>query len=266
MYLNNGRCINSFQLERYLLWVDNLDEGAVRKLLYPDDPQDVPRAIALMSAVIKLSRIDPKKHAQERNEEPPNVNVIADFDALRILGHILDNVLQPYINVNLSLSEQVTHLSRAAHILYASYHEQRRRLMPNQLYYDCQSMIKTAIFNIAKQQKLDPSAKFSLLDLGDDALELEFAYLRMSGGHHSAVNYRQALDRLGAARDIGGVLCRQPDLAHGHRRLNLTRSESVDHISRAHWVGDTVVSNCNLPSSWRQGKEDTLKILETTQL
>ncbi|KIJ12468.1 hypothetical protein PAXINDRAFT_14669 [Paxillus involutus ATCC 200175] len=88
--------------------------------------------------------------------------------------------------------------------------------------------------------------RFSLLDLGDDALELEFAFLRMTGGHNNSVNYRQALDRLGAARDIGGVFAHQPDIATGHRRLNLSRAEGVDHISRAHWVGDTVVGHCNL--------------------
>lgn len=81
--------------------------------------------------------------------------------------------------------------------------------MPNKLYYDSQSMVKTAVMNIAKQQKLDSDTTFSFLNLGDDALELLFAFLRMSGGHNNAVNYRQAVDQLGAARDIGGVFARQ---------------------------------------------------------
>ncbi|KIK91425.1 hypothetical protein PAXRUDRAFT_149520, partial [Paxillus rubicundulus Ve08.2h10] len=100
--------------------------------------------------------------------------------------------------------------------------------------------------NIVKQQKLDSTACFSLLDLGDDPLELEFAFVCMTEGHNNAANYHQVIDRLGAARDIGGVYTRNPDIAHGHHRLNLTRTEAVDHISHDHWLGDTTAGNCDL--------------------
>ncbi|KIK76389.1 hypothetical protein PAXRUDRAFT_36925 [Paxillus rubicundulus Ve08.2h10] len=250
MYLNNGRCINSFLLERYLPMVEGIDDVSAWKLLYPDDAQDVPQAVSLMKAIISLSHLDtvlPGLGAG--NGVPLDANTITDFNAIRILGHILENILQPYINVHLSLSKQVCHC-----------------MMPNQLYYDPQSMVKNAIFTIAKQQKLDPSECFSLLDLGDDVLELEFTFLRMTGGHNNAVNFRQALDRLGAARDIGRVYACQPDLMHGHRRLNLTWTEGVDHISHAHWVGDTVSGHCDLPSCWRKGQDTALNILKASRI
>ncbi|KIJ12467.1 hypothetical protein PAXINDRAFT_14668 [Paxillus involutus ATCC 200175] len=166
MYLNNGRCINSFLLERYLTMIDGIDEAATCKLLYLDDPQDVPRAVSLMRAVITLSQIDPVKWALNSDDPYPNADKIADFDALKIIGHILDNLLQPYTNVNLTISEQVVHLSCFAHLLYASYRNQHRRLMPNQLYYDSQSMVKNAIFTIAKQQELDSAAPHYVPNLG----------------------------------------------------------------------------------------------------
>ncbi|KIK97226.1 hypothetical protein PAXRUDRAFT_766452 [Paxillus rubicundulus Ve08.2h10] len=215
MYLNNGQCINSFLLKRYLTMIDGIDEAATHKLLYPDDPQDVPHAVSLMRAVITLSQIDPVKWALNSDDPYPNADKITDFDALKIIRHILDNLLQPYTNVNLTISEQVIHLSCFAHLLYASYRNQRHRLMPNQLYYDSQSM---------------------------------------------------ALGHLGAAQDIGGVFARQPDIVTGHRCLNLSRAEGVDHISRAHWVGDTVVGHCNLPTSWNQGKNKALNILKASQI
>ncbi|KAG9309782.1 hypothetical protein JVU11DRAFT_10156 [Chiua virens] len=71
--------------------------------------------------------------------------------------------------------------------------------MPNQLYYDSQTLVKNVIFCIAKQQCLDASQPFFLLDVGDDAIKLLFAFLRMCGGHNSALNYKQAIDRLRAA-------------------------------------------------------------------
>jgi hypothetical protein len=58
--------------------------------------------------------------------------------------------------MSLSLSKQITSLSRLAHLLFACYHDQHRWFIPNQLYYDVQLMIKTAVFNVAKQQQLDP--------------------------------------------------------------------------------------------------------------
>ncbi|KIJ12684.1 hypothetical protein PAXINDRAFT_28538, partial [Paxillus involutus ATCC 200175] len=216
--------------------------------------QDVPRAVELMSAMISLGRMDPTLPPFTSIGTLPSADILADFEAICILS----GILQPYINIRLSLSEQVTHLSHFSHILYASYQEHCRRLMPNQLYYDSQTMVKNVIINVTKQQKLDPSVCLSFLDLGDDPLELEFAFLRMTGGHNNAVNYGQAIDRLGATRDIGGVYACNPDIAHGHRRLNLSRKEGVDHISWAHWLGDTVTGHCNLPTSWLQGRKEAL--------
>lgn len=43
--LNNGRIINAMMLLRYLIWLPAHDEASITKLLHPDDPQDVPRAI-----------------------------------------------------------------------------------------------------------------------------------------------------------------------------------------------------------------------------
>ncbi|KAG2129459.1 hypothetical protein DEU56DRAFT_915172 [Suillus clintonianus] len=266
MFLNNGRCINMSMLQHYLVWIDGIDEARAQKLLYPDDPQDVPRAVELMSAVIKLAAVDPTKPPFTPLGAQASVDLIADFDAIRLLGTLIHHILNLFINASLSLSEQVVHLSCFSHLLYACYRSQRRALMPNQLYYDMQTLTKNAIFCIAKQQKLDASASFSLLDLGDDVLELQFAFLRMCGGHNSVVTYRQALDHLGAARDIGGVYARNPDLTHGHWCLNLKCADGVDHISSSMWVGDMVTGHCDLPHSWCEGRDKAIDILKHSQI
>ncbi|KAG2132414.1 hypothetical protein DEU56DRAFT_739455, partial [Suillus clintonianus] len=263
MHLNNGRCINSSMLERYLSWVDGVDETRATKLLYPD----VPRAVELMKAVISLSELDPTKPPHTPEGTFPHVDTVADFDAIKILGHILRSLVDPFINITLSLTEQTILLSRLAHLLYACYHNQRRSFMPNQLFYDTQTLVKNAVFCIKKQQNLDLNAPFTLLDTGDDSLELLFMFLRMCGGHNSAINYKQSLDRLGATRDMGGVYARNPDIAHGHHHLNLTsRTESVDHINRSMWLGDIISGHCNLQSAWKQGCYEAVELLHVTQI
>ncbi|KIN93961.1 hypothetical protein M404DRAFT_169661, partial [Pisolithus tinctorius Marx 270] len=147
LYLDNGRCINTFLLERYLPWVKGMDDDTVTRLLYPNNPQDVPHAIELMTALIKLGNIT--------QPHDLDINTAADVDALHFLSQVLWCLVDPYINIRLSLSEQVVHLSCFAHLLYASYRNQRRRLMPHQLYYDLQTMVKAVVINIAKQQKLN---------------------------------------------------------------------------------------------------------------
>ena len=88
----------------------------------------------------------------------------------------------------------------------------------------------------------------------------------MSGGHNNTFNYRQIIDRLCTVHDIGDIYSHNPDICHGHRCLNMNRKESVDHISRATWVGDTIAANCDLPSCWSQGRENAMEILKKSKV
>ncbi|KAF8834209.1 hypothetical protein BDN67DRAFT_1016735, partial [Paxillus ammoniavirescens] len=80
------------------------------------------------------------------------------------------------------------------------------------------------------------------------------------------MNYHQVLNHLGITRDISSVFYCNPDIATGHCCLNLSCTEGVDHISCAHWVGDTVVGCCDLLTSWNQGKVKVIEILKTSQV
>ncbi|KAG1842416.1 hypothetical protein F4604DRAFT_1938847 [Suillus subluteus] len=127
-------------------------------------------------------------------------------------------------------------------------------------------MVKNATFSLAKQQSLDPHAHFYLGDVGDDPLEILFGRTHMIGGHNSACSYAQAIDRLGAAKDIDGVFKHHPELDPGHQRLKLTRHEGVDHINCEIWKGDITAGRCDLPLAWRKGRNAALSILSMSQL
>ncbi|KAG1784491.1 uncharacterized protein HD556DRAFT_1451724 [Suillus plorans] len=233
--LNNGRVINTMMLSRYLVWLPAYDEASVMKLLHPDDPQDVPRPLNLVS--------------------------------ITLLSNLIESILVPFINTKLSLTEQVQSLSCYAHLAFSIFRVHRHLFMPFQLYYDTQTSVKGVVFNIAKQQLLDLRASFFLGDCGDDRLELMFGRSRMIGGHNSGCSYAQALDRLGAAKDINTVFKRHPELDPGHQRLSLgKRIEDVDHINRLMWKGDIISGHCDLPSVWRQGREMAVAILTSSQI
>ncbi|KAG1761169.1 hypothetical protein EDD22DRAFT_954319 [Suillus occidentalis] len=239
------------------------EEAAVTKLLYPDDPQDVPRAVELMLAIIEFS--NSQLHISN-DSFSMDIDTRADVASINLLSKLLESILMPFIHVDLSLSQQFEHLSRYSHLAFSFFHAHHRSFMSYQLYYNTQTMTKNAIFCLAKQQSLDPYSPFFLGDVGDDPLKLLFGCTRMIGGHNSACSYAQALDRLAAAKDINGVFKCHPELDPGHRRLKLTRHEGVDHINREIWKGDIISSRCDLPLSWRKGHDDALSILTTSQL
>ncbi|KAI6003279.1 hypothetical protein F5J12DRAFT_893920 [Pisolithus orientalis] len=261
LMLNNGHHINVKFLPQYLTWLDGCDCIKAQKLVYPDDPQDVPQAVEHVKAITQLSHIDPTQVPYTQPHYLSDGNAIVDFEALSMLGQLLHHLLEPFINVTLSLSEQVTHLSAFAHLLFALYHEHQHAFMPNQLYYDMQTMVKNAIFCITKQQQLKPSADFYLPDVGDNAIELLFAFLHMCGGHNSAINYKQAIDCLHAVRDLGSIYTQNPDLSHGHHHLNFSHSEHVNHINHEMWKGDLTSHSCNLHTAWTHGCAIALSLL-----
>ncbi|KAJ7924499.1 hypothetical protein B0H13DRAFT_1863905 [Mycena leptocephala] len=190
--LNNGRIINPTTIK-----VPGQTITSVQDLVFPDDPQDVPRAIGLMQAVIAVGKLDISLSTPD---------VCADMDALRLLAEVVSALLEPFINTGLSLTEQITSLSTFVHLSFKLFRISRLQFMSNQLYGDSQTMVKNAMFCLAKQQELDPTQPFCLFQLGDDPLERLFGKLRMLGAHNSAMNYSQAIDRLGHAADLQSAL------------------------------------------------------------
>ncbi|KAJ7800856.1 hypothetical protein B0H14DRAFT_2529225 [Mycena olivaceomarginata] len=192
-----GEVVNPVFLARSLQLLPQHDEKSVHKLLNPDDPQDVPRAIDLLEALISL------RDAKAPHED---IALASTLDSVRLLGHVFENFAIPFINPDLSLSEQVTMLSTYAHLAFVLFREYRLGFMWNQLYGDTQSTVKNIMFTVAKQHQRDPEGSGNANDDGDDPLEGLFSFTRMAGGHNSAMNYKQGVERSGAA---GRVILRE---------------------------------------------------------
>lgn len=201
-------------LARYLVWLPAYDKAAVMKLLHPDDPQDIPRAIELILAIIQLSK---SHHTLLSDSFSMDIDTRADLKSITLLSALIESFLTPFIDTTLSLFNQIRYLSHYSHLAFAFFHAHRRSFMSYQLYYDTQTAVKNVIFCCAKQQILDPNAPFYLGDIGDDPLEILFGRTHMIGGHNSACSFAQAIDHLGAAKDIDGVFKHHPDIDPGHR-------------------------------------------------
>jgi len=74
----------------------------------------------------------------------------------------------PYLCVDLSLSEQIEHLSAAAHLAMILYRLARKEFVPTILYIDLMIMVKNVLFCVAKAKTDDPDGEFWLILLGTD--------------------------------------------------------------------------------------------------
>ncbi|KAK7015827.1 hypothetical protein R3P38DRAFT_2543278 [Favolaschia claudopus] len=252
MCVDAGRVVNPHFLAQCLELLDDHDEKSVHKLLNPDDPQDVPRAIDLIEAIISLREIEIPQH---------NIDLSYTADSVRLLGHVFENFTLPFITPEFNLSRQICMLSTCAHIIFVLFREYRLDFMSNQLYGDTQSTIKNIVFSVAKQQLQDTEVDVNANEDGTDPLEGHFAFMRTAGGHNSAMNYKQGVERNGWACDIQGVYSRWPELAKESRRRRITRTEHKDHLNTSKWNADLKAGNCDLVDCWAQGESKAAQLL-----
>lgn len=123
------------------------------------------------------------------------------------------NILLPYVCVELSLSEQLTLLSTATHMLLAIAHKDNAgtKLMPSQLYIDLMIMVKNVYFCIAKAKVDNPIGKFFLILLGTDRLEDIFGILRTMVGNDSTLDILQLILCLRGTTEVSAILANHPE-------------------------------------------------------
>lgn len=107
---------------------------------------------------------------------------------LSLLSEVLEAVIEPFINPEFSISQQITSLMKISHIACALFLKHKSGFMPLHLYSDLQCMFQTAIFRVAHTKNLNPNLKVLLCLLGDDVLEMVFGQTRMIGGHSPNVD------------------------------------------------------------------------------
>jgi hypothetical protein len=148
-------------LIRKHLWDSGHSDAHVEHVLNPTDKQDVVLACTLLKDLWSLPLASP---------DTSNPSYIEVRNAFCLYGQFSYHLIFPYICMELSLSEQLEHLSMAIHLTLALYaHDDAKSLfIPNALFVDIGIMVKNVFFCIAKAKT----------DLGTDRLETLFGILR----------------------------------------------------------------------------------------
>lgn len=200
----------------------------------------------LLDCLARLRTLEPETNPSRRQEA----------NVLTLVGELYGAYLDAFVSPAWSLSQQLSALSKCAHLAFVLYRMGGRSFMPTQLYYDIQTSIKNIYFCVAKQKELDPTQPFYIVLTGDDRLELLFGRVRMQGGHTPNFSFKQLVDRLRAAIDLDAIFARHPHLDEGHRRRDIRRSEDRDHLNPESWSRERlIVDEVHLATTWRDGRE-----------
>ena len=240
----------------------------IEHVLNPTDKQDVVLAYTLLKDLWSLPSASPES----------NQSYIEVRDALRLYGQFSYHLIFPYICTELSLSEQLEHLSVAVHLALALYvHEDAKSLfIPNALFVDIGIMIKNVFFCVAKAKMEHPMEPFFIVLLGTDRLESLFGILRTMIGNDANLDMLQLALRVTATTEVSNILAKHPEWDRRPCRLNLpsvsremgTISRTADHIGPGAYADMERLrpSAVTLATPWKRGQlmaEETYPWIKT---
>jgi hypothetical protein len=234
-------------LVRYLRALDDLSESRILSLFDGTDPQNVPKANALLTCLSRASQLSVIASSVENKP-------------LVLLGNVIDSFVSPFTVPTMTLDEQITSLVKCGHLLYALYRIDGAKFLPGQLIYDMQASIKNVMFCVAKTQLVDPTLPFYLLQTGTDRLETRFGTYRTTTSDRNG-DLTQFCDRAASAQHIDEIFSAHPSWNRASYRLSLDGRSGVDHTNPLSWVGDVVVGHVDLNLSWLRGQSQAAALL-----
>ncbi|RXW13825.1 hypothetical protein EST38_g12030 [Candolleomyces aberdarensis] len=216
-----GVLIQNFNITPAIIKTHLRDTGIsaehIHAILNPNDLQDIKLAFDLLRDIWSL----PLLPEASSLDIPRSPGYRAGHESLRILGRFLFHLAYPYLCIELSLSKQLEHLSAATHLAFVLYKTSGKLFLPTLLYTNIIIMIKNMFFCVAKAKVDTPGARFFVILLGTDRLEIQFGILRTVVGNDCNLDMLQILERAGGVIDIANILAHHPEWDRGPRRLQL---------------------------------------------
>ncbi|KAF8056034.1 hypothetical protein FPV67DRAFT_1457452 [Lyophyllum atratum] len=221
-------------------------------LLNPADKQNVPKAVRLLQTLL---------HESSSAMEAATVPVFAvRVQKIYFLATIFSYFLLPFVDVGMSLSEQITSLSAYSHLITAMFLKHRTAFMNGALFADSQAIVKNIIFTIARYQLADPDLLYYILFEGTDRLEGVFSHARTQD-HARNFDILQLSHKLAIRAEINAIFERHPDLYRGHIRRNLSGAQGVDHVNPKSWLGNVRVGNVDIIAAYLAGRDRANQLL-----
>ncbi|EJD47513.1 hypothetical protein AURDEDRAFT_62190, partial [Auricularia subglabra TFB-10046 SS5] len=254
---NEGLVIDGVKITsdliRFHLISSGVSSHSVDSWLNPNDKQDVPLMYSLLRALWSLPDAQPTdKPAWAKSRT-----------AIHMFGRLCFYLVAPYIQVSLSLSDQLEYLSAAAHLAVALFTRDNARshFMPASLFLDIMHMVKNAYFCVAKLKADDPDGDFWLILLGTDRLEAAFGMLRTMVGNDTNADSLQLGTRLSHVAQVANIFSRKPEWDRSPRRIRIgamdesgQMSRDVDHITPTTWRGDVSLRHVVPHTCWKMGR------------
>ena len=228
-----------------------MDPKAAASLLNPADKQNVPKAVNLIQSLHKVSTKKPKH---------PTPSVHSRIKAVGFVAKVLSFFLFPFIDVTMSLSEQIKSLSTYAHLVTALYRIHRLGFLTSALLADSQAIVKSILFNLARLQLANADIKYYILFEGTDRLENVFSHARTQD-HARNFDILQLAHKLSIGAEIDAIFQRYPDLNRGHVRRNLINAQGVDHINPKSWIGNVRVGDVDIHKEYTAGRDEANKLM-----
>ncbi|KAF8198428.1 hypothetical protein BJ912DRAFT_1074363 [Pholiota molesta] len=247
----NGRTFSTPILRKHLKSL-GMSNVTIDSLLSPNDKQDVTLMTKLLHAVSQLASTPDTADPLSRTTR----------EMLRLLGRLYGHLLNAYLDISLSLHQQLSELSAAAHLVLALYHLDKGDFVPVQTYFDVMSMIKNVYFCVAKAQRDNPTGRFFIILLGTDGLEKIFGKVRTMVGNDTNADVFQLANRIDGAVKCVNILEVHPEWGGDARRLNVKPlkdkdveiTSAYDHLNPSAFTGDLRVSSVVLLGSWTEGR------------
>ena len=238
-----GTIVHGVHITPLLLWFHlksaGISESQLAYLLNPSDWQDVPLAYTLLKEIWLLP--------EPLSTDSPSI--ASSQCAICILGQLFKYIILLYIQITLSLHEQLMYLSAAAHLTFFLYvhNSTRSTFIPSQTYFDLMLMIKNAYFCVSKVKTQTPNGNFYLIHMGTDRLEGTFGISRTMNGTDHNCNVYQLANRLTNIAKCAIILSEHCEWDRAPHCLKLQAikdensdvSGSTDHINPASWKGPT---------------------------
>ena len=236
-----------------LTLMDKLSDKQACELLNPADKQNVPKAVNLIQTLNEQSDLTP---------DDANPTRLSRLNRVNLFAIILSKFLLPFVDVNMTLSQQIKSLSIYSHLITALYRKHRTSFMNSVLFADSQSIVKNIIFTVARYQILDKSIKYYVILEGTDRLEGVFSNARTQDHAHN-FDILQLAHKLSVGAEINAIFERNPKLDRGHVRRNLHGARGVDHVNPKSWKGDVTVGNVDLLKEYLEACDEADSILQS---
>ena len=249
----NRSIVNKNHLRSHLVRLPHIDQSSVESLIDPADKQNVPKAVTLIQSLDQLKSLDTSGY---------NPSQINEHYSLTVVGEIFSSFANPFIDVTMTLSDQLISLSKYAHAAFAVYSKHSTNFMTSALYTDSQAIVKDVYFCIAKQKLLDPHADFYIIHCGTDRLEMDFCLARTQS-HHRNFNILDLAGKLATSSLIDCIYARNPDLDAGSRRLKVSGAVGIDHLNPKSWIGDVNVDKVSLQLCWEAGRKQATTLISS---